>query len=134
MTGRRRVLGLLRAAGRRVLAGLRRLWRAVKQRTAAVRDVVVDAAVRHRDRVREDSVYARSIAGAVAELVATMVPRPTLSATIAVALAGLLGHDHHDRPARPSQPRDYGGEYSGGYPGSSPMPPVVPGSLWDRLT
>jgi len=134
MTGRRRVLGLLRAAGRRVLAGLRRLWRAVKQRTAAVRDVVVDAAVRHRDRVREDSVYARSIAPRQQHLQRQLVGAVPRHEGGAGRSEDDLGHDHHDRPARPSQPRDYGGEYSGGYPGSSPMPPVVPGSLWDRLT
>lgn len=135
MTWWQRLICSLRGMRQRTARRLHRLWRLAQQRIARLWDVAMDAAGRHRDRVEQDSVYARSIAGAVAELVATMVPRPTLSATIAVALAGLLGHEHSSPPPRPARPRDdYGGYTGGGYPSSSSVPPAVPGSLWDRLT
>ena len=85
---------------------------------------------RHRERADEDTVYARTISTAVSELVTTMVPRPTLATTIAVALAGLLGHPHQPAEQYGSRARDPYRSYGTGSPA---VPPAVPGSLWDRL-
>lgn len=105
---------------------------AVARAADTVRSSALAATRRHRDRVADDSVYARSISTAVAELVATMVPRPTLATTLAVALSGLLSHDHPDTPRRPSpRPRD---DYTPYSPYGEQLPPTTPGSLWDRLT
>lgn len=88
------------------------------------------ATVRHRERVQDDGAYARSISTAVAELVTTMVPRPTLATTLAVALSGLLSHPPEEPPRHTSsRVRDDYPSY-----GRSAVPPAVPGSLWDRLT
>ncbi len=105
---------------------------AIVRAADAARSSVLAATRRHRGRVADDSVYARSISTAVAELVTTMVPRPTLATTLAVALSGLLSHDHPDTPRRQSPlPRDGYDPYSS-Y--GEQLPPTTPGSLWDRLT
>ena len=85
---------------------------------------------RHRERADEDTAYARTISTAVSELVTTMVPRPRLAMTIAVALAGLLGHPHQPAEQYGSRARDPYRSYGTGSPAA---PPAVPGSLWDRL-
>lgn len=106
-----------------------RVSSAVRATGSKVQGTVSAATQRHRERADEDTAYARTISTAVSELVATMVPRPSLATTIAVALAGILGHPqpaHEQYRTRARDPyRDYG---------TSPaVPPAVPGSLWDRL-
>jgi hypothetical protein len=102
----------------------------VRAAGARVTKTVGRAAIRHRQRTEQDTAYARSISSAVAELVATMVPHPTVATTLAVALAALLGggdertHDRH-----PADPQDTYRSYDRG----QAAPPAVPGSLWDRL-
>ena len=94
-----------------------------------VQKAVGAATRRHRERADDDTAYARTIATAVSELVATMVPRPSLATTIAVALAGILGHPHQTPDRYASRVRDPYRDY-----GTGPaVPPAVPGSLWDRL-
>lgn len=116
-------IGRLRSAVSRITA-------AVRAAGTAVRQAAGDAAQRHLERADEDTAYARTIATAVSELVATMVPRPTLATTLAVALARLLGgHDDRRQPSHPSRQR---GTY-GGHDAGTAVPPAVPGSLWDRL-
>ena len=95
-----------------------------------VQKTVGAATRRHRERADEDTAYARTIATAVSELVATMVPRPSLATTIAVALAGILGHPHQAHEQYRTRARDPYREYGTGSPA---VPPAVPGSLWDRL-
>ena len=95
-----------------------------------VQKAVGAATQRHRERADEDTAYARTISSAVSELVATMVPRPSLATTIAVALAGLLGHPHQAHEQYRSRARDPYRDYGSGSPA---VPPAVPGSLWDRL-
>ena len=113
----------------RIRSAMKRVATSVRTAKAGVAKSVSAATRRHRERADEDTVYARTIATAVSELVTTMVPRPTLGTTIAVALAGLLGHPHQPdaHAARARDPyRSYG-------TGSPAVPPAVPGSLWDRL-
>lgn len=111
---------------RSVVAGASSAIRATGVR---VQKAVGAATQRHRERAGEDTGYARTISTAVSELVATMVPRPSVATTIAVALAGILGHPHQPAEQYRSRARDSYRDY-----GTSPaVPPAVPGSLWDRL-
>ena len=114
----------------RIRLAVKRVMSSVRTAKAGVVKSVGAATRRHRERADEDTAYARTIATAVSELVTTMVPRPTLATTIAVALAGLLGHPH--QPAEPygSRTRDTYRSYGTSSPA---VPPAVPGSLWDRL-
>ena len=126
----RRVAQLL-PAGRS--AACTRWWRGLGSALGVCSIASVDAAERHRERVDEDPAYARTIATAVSELVATMVPRPTLATTIAVALAGSARPDpHQHRPGRRGR-RDARDPYRGYRRRQPAVPPAVPGSLWDRL-
>jgi hypothetical protein len=102
----------------------------VRAAGSRVRHAAGAATQRHRERADEDTAYARAISTAVSELVATMVPRPSLATTIAVALAGILGHPPQAHEQYRSRARDPYREYG---TGNSAQPPVVPGSLWDRL-
>ncbi len=113
----------------RIRSAMNRAASSVRTAKASVVKSVGAATRRHQERADEDTAYARTIATAVSELVTTMVPRPTMATTIAVALAGLLGHPH--------QPEVYGSRARDSYrsygTGGPSVPPAVPGSLWDRL-
>ncbi len=102
----------------------------VRAASSKVQHAVGAATQRHRERADEDTAYARTISTAVSELVSTMVPRPSLATTIAVALAGILGHPHQVHEQYRSRARDPYRDYGTGSPA---VPPAVPGSLWDRL-
>lgn len=122
---------------KRVRGWIARLRSAVGRVTASLRaagtgarHAVGAATRRHRERVDEDTAYARTIATAVSELVTTMVHRPASATTIAVALAGLLGHPHQPAEHSGSRARD---PYRSHGTGSPAVPPAVPSSLWDRL-
>ena len=114
----------------RIRSALKRVATSVRTAKAGVAKSVGAATRRHRERADEDTAYARTIATAVSELVTTMVPRPTLATTIAVALAGLLGQPHQPAEQYGSRARDTYRSYGTGSPA---VPPAVPGSLWDRL-
>ena len=121
----------------RVRGWIGRIGSAIARATALVRATkagvlksVGAATRRHRERADEDTAYARTIATAVSELVTTMVPRPTLATTIALALAGLFGHPQQLTEQHGSRTRD---PYHRYVTGSPAVPPAVPGSLWDRL-
>ena len=115
---------------RRIRSAMKRVASSARTAKAGVMKSVGAATRRHRERADEDTAYARTIATAVSELVTTMVPRPTLATTIAVALAGLLGHPHQPAEQYGSRTRDPYRSYGTGSP---TVPPAVPGSLWDRL-
>lgn len=119
---------------RRLVARIRSVVAAASSSARAagirVQRTVGAATQRHRERAGEDTTYARTIATALSELVATMVPRPSLATTIAVALAGILGHPHQANEQYRSRARDPYRDYGTGSPA---VPPAVPGSLWDRL-
>ncbi len=112
----------------RIRSAMNRAASSVRTAKASVVKSVGAATRRHQERADEDTAYARTIATAVSELVTTMVPRPTLATTIAVALAGLLGHQPAEQYG--SRARDSYRSYGTGGPS---VPPAVPGSLWDRL-
>ena len=114
----------------RVRSAVGRMTASVRIAKAGVLKSVGAATRRHRERADEDTAYARTISTAVSELVTTIVPRPTLATTIAVALAGLLGHPHQPVEQYGSRARDSYRSYGTGSPA---VPPAVPGSLWDRL-
>ncbi len=130
MTLWQRLMQRIRHWAARVRSVAARASSAVRATGSKVQGTVSAATQRHRERADQDTAYARTIATAVSELVATMVPRPSLATTIAVALAGILGHPHqaHEQyRARARDPyRDYGTS-------NTAVPPAVPGSLWDRL-
>ena len=114
----------------RLRSAISRVASSVRTASAGVRSALGDATQRHRERADEDTAYARTISTAVSELVATMVPRPSLATTIAVALAGILGHPNQPAEQYGSRARD---PYRSHGTGSPAVPPAVPGSLWDRL-
>ncbi len=119
----------IRRAIGRIRSAIAKACSSIRATGSRVQHAVRAATQRHRERADEDTAYARTISTAVSELVATMVPRPSLATTIAVALAGILGHPHqaheHHRTRAGDSYRDYG---------TSPaVPPAIPGSLWDRL-
>ena len=95
--------------------------------SAAIGQAASAAAQRHRDRVGTDRAYGRTVAAAVSEVISTLVPRPWLATTLAVALAGLLG-SHEDEPDDRYEP-----DYRTPYRTSKPSSPAPAGSLWDRL-
>ena len=114
----------------RVRSAMKRVASSLRTAKSGVVKSVGAATRRHRERADEDTAYARTIATAVSELVTTMFPRPTLATTIAVALAGLLGHAHQPAEQYGSRTRDPYRSYGTGSPA---VRPAVPGSLWDRL-
>ena len=114
----------------RIRSAVKRVASSVRTATAGVAKSVGAATRRHRERADEDTAYVRTISTAVSELVTTMVPRPTLATTIAVALAGLLGHPYQPAEQHGSRTRDPYRTYGTGSPA---VPSAVPGSLWDRL-
>lgn len=114
----------------RIRSAMKRMASWVRTAESGVAKSLGAATRRHRERADEDTAYARTIATAVSELVTTMVPRPTLATTIAVALAGLLGHAQQPAKQYGSRARDPYHSYGSGSPA---VPPAVPGSLWDRL-
>ena len=114
----------------RIRSALKRVATSVRTAKAGVATSLGAATRRHREHADEDTAYARTIATAVSELVTTMFPRPTLATTIAVALAGLLGHAHQPAEQYGSRTRDPYRSYGTGSPA---VRPAVPGSLWDRL-
>ena len=116
----RRLTAWITTSARRIVAAVRVTGAAVAQATSA-------AAQRHRDRVGTDRAYGRTVAAAVSEVISTLVPRPWLATTLAVALAGLLG-SHDDEPDDRYEP-----DYRTPYRTSKPSSPAPAGSLWDRL-
>ena len=116
----RRLTAWITTSTRRVVAAVRVAGAAVGQAASA-------AAQRHRDRVGTDRAYGRTVAAAVSEVISTLVPRPWLATTLAVALAGLLG-SHDDEPDDRYEP-----DYRTPYRAARPSSPAPAGSLWDRL-
>lgn len=116
----RRLTAWITTSARRIVAAVRVTGAAVAQATSA-------AAQRHRDRIGTDRAYGRTVAAAVSEVISTLVPRPWLATTLAVALAGLLG-SHDDAPDDHYEP-----DYRTPYRASKPSSAAPAGSLWDRL-
>ena len=114
----------------RIRSAVKRMASWVGTAKAGVAKSLGAATRRHQERADEDTAYARTIATAVSELITTMVPRPTLSTTLAVALTSLLGHAHQPAERHGSRTQDPYRTYGTGSPA---VPPAVPGSLWDRL-
>ena len=116
----RRLTAWITTSARRIVAAVRVAGAAVGQAASA-------AAQRHRDRVGTDRAYGRTVPAAVSEVISTLVPRPWLATTLAVALAGLLG-SHDDEPDDRYEP-----DYRTPYRTARPSSPARAGSLWDRL-
>jgi len=110
-----------------ITTGTRRIAAALRVAGAAVGKAASAAAQRHRDRIGTDRAYGRTVAAAVSEVISTLVPRPWLATTLAVALAGLLG-SHDDEPDDRYEP-----DYRTPYRTARPSSPARAGSLWDRL-
>ena len=110
-----------------ITTSTRRIAAAGRVAGAAVAQAASAAAQRHRDRVGTDRAYGRTVAAAVSEVISTLVPRPWLATTLAVALAGLLG-SHDDEPDDRYEP-----DYRSPYRAARPSSPAPAGSLWDRL-